>query len=284
MTDPAPRITVSRIWLCGWLTLTVLFALLFVSQSMSVGNPSLNLAMNFIFLAVFVLTLRFWTGALVFAFCQAELLFGDFRTADPAIYPDGWILAGLSFALIVVISAFRTLQERDSVPAYRLLKSWLPTRQEATTETSSVKTAEASENSMQLATTEAGRLVRQLLQTGVLLLACAIAAWIILGMFPTRRTVTGLNTISTYRLRPSGHRMIIIGLSLFTVFLLAWTLINELTWRRLTKGQSRVYLGSIVLKTLLPDLRMVVRKRLKLRRRRRSKSRLATPTEYESED
>ncbi|MCR9200996.1 MAG: hypothetical protein NXI04_20345 [Planctomycetaceae bacterium] len=276
IADSTPRVTPSRIWMCGWLALTVIFALLFVSQSMSVGNPDLNLAMNFIFLAVFVLTLRFWTGALVFAFCQAELLFGDFRSADPAIYPDGWILTGLSFLLIVVISTFRTLQERDSAAAYRLLRSWLP----AGNQNSATK-EEAVESPVDQATAEAGRLVRQLLRAGVLLLACGIAAWLILDLFPTRRTVTGLNTISTYRLRPAGHRMIVVGLTIFTVFLIAWTLINELTWRRITRGQSRVYLSSVMLKTLLPDLRMVIRKRVKLRRRRRSKTKLATPTESE---
>lgn len=276
MTDPAPRVTPSRIWLTGWLALTVIFALLFVSQSMSVGNPDLNLAMNFIFLAVFVLTLRFWTGALVFAFCQAELLFGDFRTTDPAIYLDGWILSGLSFLLIAVLSAFRTLQERDSVAAYRLLRSWFPTGNQ-----DSATADQAEENRTEQATAEVGRLVRQMLRTGALLLACGLAAWIILSLFPTRRTVTGLNTISTYRLRPAGHRMIVVGLTLFTVFLLTWTLVNELTWRKVTRGQSRVYLSSMMLKTLLPDLRMVIRKRIKLRRKRRSKAKLATTTEPE---
>ena len=276
MTDSAPRVTPSRIWLTGWLALTVIFALLFVSQSMSVGNPELNLAMNFIFLAVFVLTLRFWTGAFVFAFCQAELLFGDFRSTDPSVYLDGWILSGLSFLLIAVLSAFRTLQERDSVAAYRLIRSWLPAGNQ-----SSAATEQSVDNPLEQATAEAGRLVRQLLRTGLLLLACGIAAWLILSLFPTRRTVTGLNTISTYRLRPAGHRMIVAGLTLFTVFLLVWTLVNELTWRKVTRGQSRVYLNSMMLKTLLPDLRMVIRKRLKLRRKRRSKTKLETTAEPE---
>lgn len=278
------KMTPSRIWMCAWLAATVIFAVLLINQSMAIGAPDLNLAMNFIFLAVIVLSMRFWTGALVFAFCQAELLFGDLRTTEPVLYPDGWLLTGLCFCLILVLSAYRTLQDRDLTAAHRLLLGWL---REQTSANDAMNTPQAS------ATTESpnpaqetGRLLRQLFRSALLLGACAFAAWIVLGLFPTNRTFLGLNTIIEYRLRPAGHRTIVMGLTLFTLFFVAYTLVNEMMWQRLSRRQSRIYVNSILLKTLLPDFRMMVRKRLKARRSRyrRARKAAARPTEYPPEN
>lgn len=257
MTEPSPaRVSPSRIWLCSYLLLTVVAGLLVLTRTF--GESTLIVAMRLIFLAIFVLSLKRWTGALIFAFCQIELFHMERPTAAPVVNADSWILTGLTFLLLVVLSAYRTLQERDTEPAYRLLFRWF--REERRPQNSaSLEEPEIS--------TEVSRLLKQLCRAGMLLVVCALAAWMILGMFPTRSTVTGLNTISVYRLRPEGHRAFVIGLTLFAVFLVFYNLINELTWRRHSTSQSRVFLNSIMLKTLLPDLRMIVRRRLKTRRK-----------------
>ena len=113
----------------------------------------------------------------------------------------------------------------------------------------------------------------------LLLVACSVLAFLLMSLVPVDTTFTGLNTIREFRRRPTGYRVIMSGLLLFSVYVLAWLVINEGVWRRLSPAQAGLYLRSVFLKWLHRDLRMVTKRRLKRRRRmaRRSK-RTATKT------
>ncbi|MCP4857428.1 MAG: hypothetical protein GY903_23335, partial [Fuerstiella sp.] len=110
----------------------------------------------------------------------------------------------------------------------------------------------------------------RVLMSGLLLLiACSALAFFLMSFVPMDTTFTGLNTIREFRLRPSGYRVLMSGLLLFSVFLLAWLIINEGVWRRLSAAQAGVYVRSVFLKWLHRDLRMVTKRRLKRRLKRR---------------
>ncbi|MCA9050517.1 MAG: hypothetical protein KDA89_17390, partial [Planctomycetaceae bacterium] len=84
---------------------------------------------------------------------------------------------------------------------------------------------------------------------------------------PWQSTILGLDVKAEYRLYPHGYRVLALGLILFAVFLVAWLLINEETWRRLTSKQARLYLRSTLLQWVFSDLRSVIRRTLRRRRR-----------------
>jgi hypothetical protein len=67
-------------------------------------------------------------------------------------------------------------------------------------------------------------------------------------------------------LNPSGYRLIILGLKLFSVAFVSWIAINELVWRSLSRSQAGIYLRSTFLSWIHRDFRMVVKRRIKSRR------------------
>ena len=248
-TNPALQImkaaSLVLIMFCGWFFLTFLYT-----------GAVLNLSLKFFFLAILVLTLRRWTGALLLALLQIHLFFLEPRVVDS----DGaagefvWVMA--TVLLVMAVSRFRTLQEKDEHSTVRRLLSSLSTRAANTNEHDS----SAMPRHFRSAILTLGRSV-------LLLVACSLVALDVMSLVPPDRTITGLNTVREFRLRPSGYRVIMSGLLLFSAFVLGWLVINEGVWRRLSPSQAGIYLRSVFLKWLHRDLRMLTKRRLKLRRR-----------------
>ncbi|MDG1893930.1 MAG: hypothetical protein P8J37_03380 [Fuerstiella sp.] len=233
------------IMFCGWFFLTFLYS-----------GAVLNLSLKFFFLAILVLTLRRWTGALLMALLQIHLFF-----LEPRVVGSGgaggevvWVVA--TVLLIMAVSRFRTLQEKDEHSTVRRLLSSLNARTVNTHE----RDASALSRHSFAAFVTVGRPV-------LLLIACAVLALDLMSLVPPDRTITGLNTIREFRLRPSGYRVIMSGLLLFSAFILGWLVINEVVWRRLSPSQAGIYLRSVSVKWLHRDLRMLTKRRLKMRRR-----------------
>jgi hypothetical protein len=47
-----------------------------------------------------------------------------------------------------------------------------------------------------------------------------------------------------------------------------WLVVSEVSWRLLTSDQARLYLRSELLRTMLPDMSLIVRRRITARQRR----------------
>ena len=75
----------------------------------------------------------------------------------------------------------------------------------------------------------------------------------------------GRQTISEYRLTPGGFRAIQIGLILSVSFLLIATVLNAWTWRKSSAAECWIYLRSVTINWLNPDLRGVAKRRAKKR-------------------
>lgn len=243
-----PKLTV---WLCGNLLLTA--AIGFLIFWMIFSGSDLSTAVRLIFLAVFVLTLKRWTGAILFAFCQLQLLFLERSSRSPEVSPDGWLWGALSIGLLILLSRYRTLQDREDKPAHKTIYQFFkqPTRHRVSAGTRR----------------ELNLMMGQLVRLACMLALCAIAAWTILGAFPTRSTATGLNTVREYGLKPEGYRLLVVSLSLFAGFFAIWLVVNEFTWRRLSGRQAKIYLNSVLLKFMHRDFGIVTRKRRKLNRK-----------------
>lgn len=233
------------IMFCGWFFLTFLYT-----------GAVLNLSLKFFFLAILVLTLRRWTGALLLALLQIHLFFLEPHVVDS----DGaagefvWVMA--TVLLIMAVSRFRTLQEKDQHSSVRLLLSSLATSAANTTDRDSSAMSRHS-----------GTAIMPLGRSVLLLVACSLVALDLMSLVPPDRTITGLSTVSEFRLRPSGYRVIMSGLLLFSAYVLGWIFINEGVWRRLLPTQASIYLRSVLLKWLHRDLRMLTKRRLTMRRR-----------------
>ena len=233
------------IMFCGWFFLTFLYT-----------GAVLNLSLKFFFLAILVLTLRRWTGALLLALLQIHLFFLEPRVvnSDGAAGEFVWVMA--TVLLIMAVSRFRTLQEKDQHSSVRHLLSSLTTSAANTTERDSSAMSRHSGTAMMTI----GRSV-------LLLVACSLVALNLMSVVPPDRTITGLSTVSEFRLRPSGYRVMMSGLLLFSAYVLGWVFINEGVWRRLSPSQASIYLRCVLLKWLHRDLRMLTKRRLTMRRR-----------------
>lgn len=233
------------IMFCGWFFLTFLYT-----------GAVLNLSLKFFFLAILVLTLRRWTGALLLALLQVHLFFLEPRVADfgGAIGEFVWVMT--TVLLIMAVSRFRTLQEKDEHSTVRrLLSSVISGGTNAHEYDASVIRRHTA-----AAVVTSGR-------SALLLVGCCLVALNLMSLVPADRTITGLNTVSEFRLRPSGYRIIMSGLLLYSVFVVSWLFINEGVWRRLSSSQAGIYLRSVLLRWMHRDLRMLTKRRLKQRRR-----------------
>lgn len=238
-------------WLCGYLLLTT--AIGFLVFWLFFAGSDLSTAVRLIFLAVFVLTLKRWTGAVLFAFCQLQLLFLERNSEDLQYSFDGWLWGALSLSLLVLLSRYRTLQDREETPAHRTLYQFYKQQPGKRISTESWL--------------QTGLLIRQLCSQALVLFLCGLLALTVLGMFPTNWSATGLNTVRVYGLKPTGFRLMVITLSLFAGFFAVWQVVNEITWRRISGSQAKIYLNSVLLKFMHRDFRMVNTKRRKLNRK-----------------
>ncbi|HIF00215.1 MAG: hypothetical protein ABGZ23_01500 [Fuerstiella sp.] len=240
---------------CGWFFLTFLYT-----------GAVLNLSLKFFFLAILVLTLRRWTGALLLALLQVHLFFLEPHVVSSRSIVGEFVWVMATVLLMMAVSRFRTLQEIDKQSTVRRLLSSL--------------TAGAAPMDGRVSPTMSRYSGAAMVTVGrsvLLLVACSVLAYLLMSLVPVDTTFTGLNTIREFRLRPTGYRVIMSGLLLFSVFVLAWLVINEGVWRRLSPAQAGVYLRSVFLKWLHRDLRMVTKRRLK-RRRRMARRRNLTAT------
>jgi hypothetical protein len=260
---PDPKLQIMKaanlllIMFCGWFFLTFLYT-----------GAVLNLSLKFFFLAILVLTLRRWTGALLLALLQIHLFFLEPRVVDSGSAAGEFVWVMSTVLLVMAVSRFRTLQEKDQQSTVRRLLSSLTT-----------SAANTNERNSSIMSRHSGAAIMTVGRSVLLLVACSLVALDLMSFVPAGKTITGLNTVSEFRLRPSGYRVIMSGLVLFSAFLLGWVFINEGVWRRLSPSQASIYLRSVLFKWLHRDLRMLTKRRLMLHRQTaRRKERSVTDT------
>ena len=106
----------------------------------------------------------------------------------------------------------------------------------------------------------------QLVKASAIIAFSAYAASYLLASEPLNPRATGF-TIREYRLIPSGYRVIMLSLKIFSIVLVSWIAVNEIVWRSLSPKQAGVYLRSTFLNWIHRDFAMVVKRRLKKRRK-----------------
>ena len=213
--------------------------------------PEAPWSIRLLIIALVMLTLKRWGGVLVLMLVQGDLVLREGR--DMAILNGS---GGVLFVLVVMGVLMFVARQRELLQQIAR-SSLLQVAREF------LNSGEAPAESPKEFSVPAGRIFSSALRGITVLFGCVVIARVALGMLPTNREVTaGLRDFLD--VDPSLTAGALLIVSLFAV----WIAVSEVSWRQMTASQARMYLRSAFLKSHYADLRMIVRKRLKVRQQR----------------
>ena len=213
--------------------------------------PEAPWSIRLLIIALVMLTLKRWGGVLVLMLVQGDLVLREGR--DMAILNGS---GGVLFVLVVMGVLMFVARQRELLQQIAR-SSLLQVAREF------LNSGEASAESSKEFSIPAARIFSSALRGITLLFGCIVMARVLLGMLPTNREVTaGLRDYIDVDPSLTAGAMLIV--SLFAV----WIAVSEVSWRQMTAAQARMYLRSAFLKLHYADLRMIVRRRLKVRQQR----------------
>ena len=213
--------------------------------------PEAPWSIRLLIIALVMLTLKRWGGVLVLMLVQGDLVLREGR--DMAILNGS---GGVLFVLVVMAVLMFVARQRELLQQIAR-SSLLQVARDF------LNTSEAPAESPKEYSVPAGRIFSSALRGITLLFGCVVIARVALGMLPTNREVTaGLRDFLD--VDPSLTAGALLIVCLFAV----WIAVSEVSWRQMTAAQARMYLRSAFLKLHYADLRMIVRKRLKVRQQR----------------
>ena len=213
--------------------------------------PEAPWSIRLLIIALVMLTLKRWGGVLVLMLVQGDLVLREGR--DMAILNGS---GGVLFVLVVMAVLMFVARQRELLQQIAR-SSLLQVAREF------LNSGDAPVESPKEFSVPAGRIFSSALRGITLLFGCVVIARVALGMLPTNREVTaGLRDFLD--VDPSLTAGTLLIVSLFAV----WIAVSEVSWRQMTAAQARMYLRSAFLKSHYADLRMIVRKRLKVRQQR----------------
>lgn len=248
------------IWALVYFLLIIVLGGMFV-WTLFPGMPVRG-SLALVFLALLLLSVKRWTGALLLSLVLLHLY--EFDPQDQLVLIESTSLLWVFFAvmLVVAVSRYRTLQEhgRQSMTA-AFGHVW-----QATANVDRAAADRLVDNLKQI--------IIQLVKVTLVIAMCATVASFLLASVPLIPDSSGF-TRREYKLVPTGYRIIVLGLKLFCIALVSWIAVNELIWRNLSQKQAGVYLRSTFLVWIHRDFRMVLKRQMKLRRK---KSRVSDPT------
>ncbi len=211
--------------------------------------PDFGLPLKFFLTAIILLTLKYWGSVLVLVAVQADLFFREPPRSAALQGVTGLLTVFLIVALLMFINRNRELLKHA---ASRPLSSILDL-------IASVFRGEIAFESGKAAR-EIPRMLGAMIRAIALLVGCVFVSRMLLSTLPNRRT---LNADLQGWMRDESS--VLQSSLLLTGLIAAWVVCNEISWRQLTRDQSRLYLRSVFLTIHHADLRMIVRGRLKLR-------------------
>ena len=213
--------------------------------------PEAPWSIRLLIIALVMLTLKRWGGVLVLMLVQGDLVLREGR--DMVILNGS---GGVLFVLVVMGVLMFVARQRELLQQIAR-SSLLQVARDF------LNSGDAPAEPPKEFSVPAMRIFSSVLRGIALLFGCVVVARVVLGMLPTNREVTaGLRDYVDVDPGLAAGAMLIV--SLFAV----WIAVSEVSWRQMTAAQARMYLRSAFLKSHYADLRMIVRKRLKVRQQR----------------
>ncbi len=251
----------------GFLSIAIVFLLL--PQLFS--DNDVSFALGLILLGIFALTLKRWTGAGLLLFSQIVMLNVETQNNRQQSIELGIVWVVLPILLILAVSRFRTIQERQSQSVLRTLAAL-----------TSAKSVPPNAKAVSSVLRNFRLAMLDTLRTCVVLIVCGLAALLVMKMVPIREVDICFNTIREYRLKTSGYRLLLLGLTIFAVYLVTWIGVSEIIWRMLSPRQASIYLRSVFINYYHRDIRMIILRRMKLRRARSRTIQPVAPDEFKT--
>lgn len=213
--------------------------------------PEAPWSIRLLIIALVMLTLKRWGGVLVLMLVQGDLVLREGR--DMAILNGS---GGVLFVLVVMAVLMFVARQRELLQQIAR-NSLVQIAREF------LNTGETPAESPKAVGIPAARIFSSALRGITLLFGCVVVARVMLGKLPTNRAVTsGLRDYIDIDPGLTAGALLIV--CLFAV----WIAVSEVSWRQMTAAQARMYLRSAFLKSHYADLRMIVRRRLKVRHQR----------------
>lgn len=213
--------------------------------------PDMGWPLRIVLTAIILLTLKYWGSVLILVAVQADFFFREPPRSAALQGATGLLTVFLIVALLMFINRNRELLKhatgRPLSSVFGLIAS--------------VFRGEISFDSGK-AVREILRMLGSTIRAVALLVGCVFVSRILLSTLPNRRTLN--EDLRGWMLDESS---VLKCSLLLTGMIAAWVLCNEISWRQLTRDQTRLYLRSVFLTIHHADLRMIVRGRLKLRLR-----------------
>lgn len=211
--------------------------------------PDMGWPLRIFLTAMILLTLKHWGSVMVLVAVQADLFFRELPRSAALQGATGLLTVFLIVALLMFINRNRELLK---LAASRPLSSILGL-------IVSVFRGEIAFDAGK-AVREIPRMLGATVRAIALLVGCVFVSRILLSTFPNRRTLN--EDLRGWMLDESS----VLQCSLLLTGVIAvWVVCNEISWRQLTRDQTRLYLRSVFLTIHHADLKMIVRGRLKQR-------------------
>ncbi len=213
--------------------------------------PEMGWPLRIFLTAIILLTLKYWGSVMVLVAVQADLFFREPPRSAALQGAAGLLTVFLIAAMLMFINRNRELLK---LAASRPLSSIVGL-------IGSVFRGEIAFDAGK-AVREIPRMLGATIRAIALLVGCVFVSRILLSTLPNRRTLN--EDLRGWMLDESS---VLKYSLLLTGMIAAWVLCNEISWRQLTRDQTRLYLRSVFLTIHHADLKMIVRGRLKLRQK-----------------
>lgn len=213
--------------------------------------PSLGLPLRLFLAAIILLTLKYWGCVLILLSVQVDLFLREPPRSAAFQGVIGLFTVFLVVALLMFINRNRDLLRHAASRPLTAIFAYI----------GSMLRGEISYDSGK-AVQEIPRIVGATIRGIAMLFGSVFVARILLSTLPTRRSFN--QDLREWMLNDNFVQQcsLLLGCIVAT-----WILLNEISWRQLTRDQSRLYLRSVLLLIHHTDLRMIIRGRLKLRRK-----------------
>ena len=211
--------------------------------------PDMGWPLRIFLTAIILLTLKYWGGVMVLVAVQADLFFREPPRSAALQGVTGLVTVFLIVALLMFINRNRELLKHAASRPMSSIFGLI---------VSTVRGEIAFDSGK--AVREIPRMLGATIRAIALLVGCVFVSRILLSTLPNRRTLN--EDLRGWMLDESSVLQCSL---LLTGMIAAWVVCHEISWRQLTRDQTRLYLRSVFLTIHHADLKMIVRGRLKLR-------------------
>jgi len=211
--------------------------------------PEMGWPLRIFLTTIILLTLKYWGAVMVLVAVQADLFFREPPRSATLHGLTGVLTVFLIVGLLMFINRNRELLKQAASRPLSSIVGFIVSAFRSEITFDSGKAAR-----------EIPRMLGATIRAMALLVGCVFVSRILLSTLPNRRTLN--DDLRGWMLDESSVLQCSL---LLTGMIAAWVVCHEISWRQLTRDQSRLYLRSVFLTMHHADLRMVVRGRLKLR-------------------